>query len=172
MGHPSRDMSALVTPSPLSDDPLDPQCPPKTCVFELRLDQSAHVGSSVTTREEHSCLRVSWFATREGHDRVSIQPFAGVPSQICEAAGLLFFGGMDEHYASIRRATEINLAPRHYAQEVAYWFGDRNLPLGCNRRRHCRTIVRNDFLKVLLRGPVLRRIGQRAVRQNLECEGR
>ena len=72
------------------------------------------------------------------------------------AAGLLFFGGMDELDASIRRATEINLAPRHYTQEVAHWFGDRNLPLCCNRRRHCRTDVRSGFLKVLLRGAVFK----------------
>jgi len=40
------------------------------------------------------------------------------------AAGLLFFGGMDELDASIRRATEINLAPRHYTQEVAHHRAD------------------------------------------------
>ena len=71
-------------------------------------------------------------------------------SQFREAAGWLLFRSMDEDNASIWSASEVYLASRHDAQEIANRFGNCNLSLGCNCRCHDRTRVRNDLSKVLL----------------------
>jgi hypothetical protein len=102
------------------------------------IDHTDQSGSFVTkSRITFVSTRVtSDLATRHRQDGIGAEPLACVTAQTRETARARLSSNLDEDNAAIRRPLKIDHAPGLNAKQIPYGFRDRDLPLGCDRRRH------------------------------------
>src|ERR1019366_1979133 len=102
------------------------------------IDHPDQFGSFVTkSRITFVSTRVmSELTTRHRHDSIGAEPLACVTAQTRETALARLSANLNEDNAAIGRPLKINHSSRFNAKQITHRFRDRDLPLGCDRRRH------------------------------------